>query len=495
MISEGTKLGANEEELIFKNDLNTVSSSNLQGTKFSAVSEFEKDLLLNDESVLKEPQKKTNSNSFVVEASSLLQNDECSEEYLDNDPTQLQTKSELDEQLVTDTEEIKPEKTLNQQSDEHQEVKKEEIVSLKQAKPFAKPVSDLEEQITNSIPNYQIGDIITGVVRNIEKSGVLVDIKYKADGFIPNNEFSSVPQENASNTVKIGDEIKVCIIKLETREGYVLLSRKKAEYESSWNLLGKLAKTKETIEVDVVSKVEGGLVVDYKGIKGFIPASHVLKTVDENLDSYIGQKLTVVVLQVERKRRKVIFSYRLASIKSQRVDISKILDSIEVGQIRKGRISSIKDFGVFVNIDGAEGLVHISELSWARVSHPSEILKVGDEVSVFVLGVDKENRKISLGMKQLQPDPWVNITNKYKVGEIVKGKITRFVPFGAFIQLDKDLEGLIHISELSYEHVDKIEDIVKIGTIVNAKIIKIIPEEQKIGLSLKGIDQGDVKAQ
>ncbi|MFA5879341.1 MAG: S1 RNA-binding domain-containing protein [Candidatus Margulisiibacteriota bacterium] len=481
MISEGTKLGTNEEELSFKNDLNTDNLANLQGTRFGAVSEFEKSLFLEEDT-------KSEEAAPLAEETTL---------------TEVNTSSIIDDSLViTDSEDEIEEKPKLASEPESKKLVIENIPvqpipeqnkAEKSEKEVVKPgkQTDLQDQISNSIPNYQTGDIITGIVRSVEKSGVLVDIKYKAEGFIPNNEFSSVSQETAANTTKPGDEIKVCIIKLETKEGYVLLSRKRAEYEMSWNLLGKLAKTRDSIEVDVLSKVEGGLVVDYKGIKGFIPASHVLISTDENLDAYLGQKLTVAVLQVERKRRKVIFSYRLASSRPQRSDFGKIFDSIEVGQIKVGKVSSIKDFGVFVNIDGVDGLVHISELSWARVNHPSEMLKIGDEVSVFVLGIDKENRKISLGMKQLQPDPWVNIINKYKIGEIVKGKITRFVTFGVFIQLDKDLEGLIHISELSYDHVDKIEDVVKIGSVVNAKIIKIIPEEQKIGLSLKGIDQGN----
>jgi ribosomal protein S1 len=308
-------------------------------------------------------------------------------------------------------------------------------------------------------------------------------------------EFSQTIGETPSNTIKEGDEVQAYIVKLETKEGYTLLSRKRAEYETAWNLLGRIAKTKEQIEIQVTSNVEGGLVVDYKGIKGFIPASHVLKTAEEKLEGFLNTTLSVVVIQVERKRRKVIFSHKLARIKPDKVDLDKVIDKIEVGEVYSGVVSSIKDFGAFVNIGGAEGLVHISELSWSRVNHPSEMLKVGDNVQVFVLGVDREHNKISLGMKQLQPDPWVNVMERFKIGQVVKGKITRLVSFGAFIQLEKDVEGLIHISELSYDHIEKAEEAVKPGQEVTAKIIKLLPDEQKIGLTLKGIDQNSAVAE
>jgi ribosomal protein S1 len=446
MMSEGTKLGVSDEVDSFSQEADLADSAAFSGTKIGEVSAFEKSLY--DEGIISQT---------------------------------VAPKVEVKENVVAT-------------SVFTSEVTEEPVAKVAITKDQSER-NDLQNHLEKSILNYQQGDIISGTVRKIEKSGILVDIGYKSDGYIPNMEFSQTIGETPSNTIKEGDEVQAYIVKLETKEGYTLLSRKRAEYETAWNLLGRIAKTKEQIEIQVTSNVEGGLVVDYKGIKGFIPASHVLKTAEEKLEGFLNTTLSVVVIQVERKRRKVIFSHKLARIKPDKVDLDKVIDKIEVGEVYSGVVSSIKDFGAFVNIGGAEGLVHISELSWSRVNHPSEMLKVGDNVQVFVLGVDREHNKISLGMKQLQPDPWVNVMERFKIGQVVKGKITRLVSFGAFIQLEKDVEGLIHISELSYDHIEKAEEAVKPGQEVTAKIIKLLPDEQKIGLTLKGIDQNSAVAE
>ena len=342
-----------------------------------------------------------------------------------------------------------------------------------------------QDEIETPIADYNEGDIVRGVVRNIEKSGVLVDISYKSDGFMFNNELAD------DEELVEGQEILVYIESLESKEGYTILSRKKALIEETWNHIVDLIKSKEAVKIKVISQVQGGLVVSYMGVRGFIPASQVSRERDEDFSQFVGQQLPVIVLQADRRRKKVVFSHKQVTSKRQKDQSSKILAELEVGQIRDGHVTSVKDFGVFVDIDGIEGLVHISELSWSRVNHPSDIVTLGSEVKVFVLGVDKENQRISLGMKQLEPDPWVEVSNKYMVGQVVTGEISRVAPFGAFIKIENDLEGLIHISELSYDHIKNVEDVVKSGDIVKAKIIKLIPEEQKIGLSLKGISDSE----
>lgn len=356
--------------------------------------------------------------------------------------------------------------------------------------------SDKEAQFADvmdrALVDFQEGDIIKGSVRSIEKAGVLLDISYKSDGFISNSEFSFDHDETPSSTLKPGDKVNVMIVKLESKEGYTVLSRKRAEYELAWNRLSKLAKTKDPVTVRVTSSVQGGLVVSYAGIKGFIPASQVSKEGDSDLSGFINQPLDVVVVQVDRKRRKVIFSNRVSKAKANKEEAQKVLDSLESGQIKDGRVTSVKDFGVFVDIGGVEGLVHISELSWSRVSHASELLKVGDTVRVFVLGVDKEAKRVSLGMKQLEEDPWVKVTERYQVGQLVEGEVTRIASFGAFMRLENNLEGLIHISELAHNHIERVEDVVKVGDKVRAKIIKLVPEEQRIGLSLKAVESKDL---
>lgn len=347
------------------------------------------------------------------------------------------------------------------------------------------------EEMERMILDYQDGDIIKGTVRRIEKSGVLVDISHKSDGFIANSEFSFDPEDSPADIIKPGDEVNVLIMKLESKEGYTVLSRRRAEYEMAWNTLSRFSKSKDLVSVRVASKVEGGLVVSYNGIKGFIPASQVTKEAEESLDTFIGKSLEVIVIQVDRKRRKVIFSHKVGKPKMSREDAARLIDGVEIGQVRGGKITSVKDFGVFVDLGGIEGLVHISEISWSRVGHPSEVLRSGQDVQVFVLGVDRENLKISLGMKQLETDPWVNVAEKYQIGQAVTGEVSRVVAFGAFVRLEQNLEGLIHISELSNQHIEKVEDVVKPGDSVKVKIIKLVPEEQRIGLSIKALGRND----
>jgi 4-hydroxy-3-methylbut-2-enyl diphosphate reductase len=225
--------------------------------------------------------------------------------------------------------------------------------------------------------------------------------------------------------------------------------------------------------------------VDYNGIRGFIPASQVAKETEESFESFVGKTLPIKIIEINRRQGKIVLSHKIAAGEKNRMDPSKILDELEVGQVRKGTVTSLKKFGAFVDIGGIEGLIHLTELSWKRVNHPSDVLKVGQELEVFVLGVDKENKKVALGLKELQPDPWVTAAELYKPGQIVKVKIARFVKFGAFVELEGNLEGLIHISELSDQHIMKPEEAVSIGDIVDVKVLKVIPDEQKIGLSIK----------
>ena len=222
-----------------------------------------------------------------------------------------------------------------------------------------------------------------------------------------------------------------------------------------------------------------------EGIRGFIPASQVAKKAETKLEEFVGKTIPIKIIDIDRRQGKVVLSHKLAASEKQKFQIDKLLDELEIGQVRHGVVSSIKSFGAFVDLGGIEGLIHLTELSWKRVNHPGEVLKLGDEIDVFVLGVDKTNRKVALGLKELQPDPWVEANELYKVGQIVKGKVTRLVKFGAFIELEKGLEGLCHISELSTKPVHRPEDAVRVGDEVTVKILRVLPEEQKIGLSIK----------
>ena len=332
---------------------------------------------------------------------------------------------------------------------------------------------------------YKPGDIVKGTVLKVDPSGVLVDIKYKADGLILSEELSDKSFGSPEEIVKVGEVIDVYIENLENKEGHVVISKKRADYEIRWKIAYDAFKNKKALEGKVMQALKGGLVADCHGIRGFIPASQVQKKSGESLEDFKGRDLPVKVIEINRRQGKIVLSHKLAAGEKEKQLSVKIFEELEAGQVRHGTVSSIKNFGAFVDIGGIEGLIHLSELSWKRVKHPSEVLKVGQDLDVYVLNVDRINKKVALGLKELQPDPWVNATEYYKAGQIVKAKILRFAKFGAFAELDHDLEGLIHISEISKEPVKQPEDAVKAGDIVDVKVLRVLPEEQKIGLSIK----------
>jgi len=334
---------------------------------------------------------------------------------------------------------------------------------------------------------YKAGDIVKGKVIKVDPSGVLVDIKYKADGLILPEELAEKTPASPSEVLKVGDIISVYIENLENKEGYVVLSKKHADYEVKWKIANDAYRNRSILSGKVIQALRGGLVVDCEGIRGFIPASQVNKKAEETLESFMGKVLPVKAIEVNRRQGKIVLSNKMAAGEKEKLDTQKIIDELEAGVVRRGRVVSLKSFGAFVDLGGIEGLIHLSELSWKRVKHPSELLKVGEEIDVFVLGVDKINKKVSLGLKELQPDPWANATDLYKPGQIVKATVLRFAKFGAFAELEHGLEGLIHISEISREPIITPEEGVKIGDVVEVKILRVIPEEQKIGLSIKEV--------
>ncbi len=351
------------------------------------------------------------------------------------------------------------------------------------AAPTAKQEEEMAYEAT--FKSYQPGDVVKGTIVKVDPSGVLVDIKYKSDGFIAPAELTDRSFSNINDIVKIGDKIDVMIMKLEDKEGYIVLSKKLADHEMRWKTAFDAYKGRKVLEAKVTSAVKGGLVVDYEGIRGFIPASQVAKESEEPIESFVGKTIPIKIIEINRRQGKVVMSHKIAAGEKVRPDVTKVLDELEVGQTRHGTVTSLKNFGAFVDIGGIEGLIHLTELSWKRVNHPSDLLKIGQELDVFVLGVDRENKKVALGLKELQPDPWVKAAELYQPGQIVKAKIARFVKFGAFAELDGNLEGLIHISELSDKPISRPEDAVAVGDTVDVKVLKVIPEEQKIGLSIK----------
>ncbi len=352
--------------------------------------------------------------------------------------------------------------------------------------PEKKPVEKAKETAPAPVSGYEatfkeykVGDIVKGKVLKVDPSGVLVDINYKSDGLIPAEELA--PED----LLKVGDVISVAIDNLENKEGYVLLSKKQADYERKWKFAMDAYRNHTLLEGKVLQALKGGLVVDCDGIRGFVPASQVNKAAEESLEAFVGKTVPLKVIEVNRRQGKIVLSNKVGAAEKDKGDLDKILNELEVGQIRHGKVKNLKPFGAFVDLGGIEGLIHLSELSWKRVKHPSELLKSGDDIDVFVLGVDRVNKKVSLGLKELQPDPWANAAQLYKAGQIVQAKVLRFAKFGAFAELEHGLEGLIHISELSTHPVENPGDAVKIGDVVDVKVLRVLPAEQRIGLSIK----------
>lgn len=342
----------------------------------------------------------------------------------------------------------------------------------------------------------QPGSTLRGEVLRVDKEGVLVDVNYKTEGFVPSSETGFSSQSEIEGFYTDGKVLDLKVLKLETADGYILLSKRAMDMEKGLEDITEAYDSQEVLEAKVENAVKGGLIVSIKGHRGFLPASHVAKTKKESLDTYVGETLKVLVIDYDKTRKKIIVSHKKAvdTVRNSE-STANLLDSLEAGNVVKGRVSSIKSFGVFVDLGGIEGLIHVSELSWKRVRNPEDIVKVGQEIDVFILGVDKAGRKVSLGYKQLFPDPWVTVEETYKVGDEVSGTVSRICSFGAFIMLDNDLEGLVHISEISDKNITNIEDELSIGEPVKVKVLRVIPEEKKIGLSIKAVqdmEAGDI---
>ncbi len=343
-----------------------------------------------------------------------------------------------------------------------------------------------QDEYDKTFKTYKSGDVVKGIVVNVGQTGALIDIQYQSDGFIS-------PEELGEHSLKVGDTVEVYIIALSNKEGYVELSLKRALIETQWRSLYDSFKNKTALDAKITSAVAGGLVADLSGIRGFIPASQVSRHQGQQLQEFVGQTMPVKVLEIDRRQNKVILSHRQGSFEKQRAEREKFFDQIEVGQVLRGRVSSIKKFGAFVNVNGIEGLIHLNDLSWKRVGDASKVLAVGQETDVFVIGIDKNSKKISFGLKQLQPDPWEKVPEKYKPGQTVEVKVLRLAKFGAFVELEEGIEGLIHNTELSAKGVQNPSEAVKPGDVVKAKILRIEESEQKIGLSIKEIELDEQK--
>ncbi|HEY4811109.1 MAG TPA: 30S ribosomal protein S1 [Solirubrobacteraceae bacterium] len=344
------------------------------------------------------------------------------------------------------------------------------------------------------VPNYDAtfraieeGEVVTGHVVRIDKDEVLVDIGYKSEGVIPANELSIRKAVDPNEEVHLGEEVDAIVMTKEDQDGRLIMSKKRARFEKAWRRIETAAESGEPVEGTVIEVVKGGLIIDL-GVRGFLPASLVDIRRVPNLDEYMGTKIETKVIELNRSRNNVVLSRR-AVLEEERKEVrQQILDRLQPGLVVEGQISNIVDFGAFVDLDGIDGLIHISELSWSHVNHPSEILTIGDTVKVKVLDIDRDRQRISLGLKQTQEDPWQRIVDTYNVGDELAGKVTKVVTFGAFVEILDGVEGLVHISELAPHHVESPREIVHPGDEIRVKILEIDSERRRLSLSAKRVE-------
>jgi small subunit ribosomal protein S1 len=330
---------------------------------------------------------------------------------------------------------------------------------------------------------------VTGEVVRIDKDEVLVDIGYKSEGVIPSTELSIRRSVDPEQEVSLGEQVDALVLTKEDQEGRLILSKKRARFEKAWRRIEAAAESGEPVEGTVIEVVKGGLILDL-GVRGFLPASLVDIRRVHNLDEFMGQKLECKVIELNRSRNNVVLSRR-AVLEEERKEVrQQILGRLQPGQIVEGKISNIVDFGAFVDLDGIDGLIHISELSWSHVNHPSEVLEIGQTVRVKVLDIDRERQRISLGLKQTQEDPWQRVLDSYSPGDVLEGKVTKVVAFGAFVEIVPGVEGLVHISELADHHVETPSEVVEPGATVRVRILEIDEERRRISLSIKRVDGG-----
>jgi small subunit ribosomal protein S1 len=346
------------------------------------------------------------------------------------------------------------------------------------------------------VPNYaatmvsfEEGDVVKGHVVRIDKDEVLVDIGYKSEGVIPSHELSIRKSVNPADEVEIGEEVDALVLTKEDNEGRLVLSKKRARFEKAWRRIEAAAESGEPVEGNVIEVVKGGLILDL-GVRGFLPASLVDIRRVHNLEEFTGQTLECKVIELNRSRNNVVLSRR-AVLEEERKEVrEQILGRLEAGQVVEGKISNIVDFGAFVDLDGIDGLIHISELSWSHVNHPSEVVAIGDTVRIKVLDIDRDRQRISLGLKQTQEDPWQRVISSHRPGDVLEGAVTKVVAFGAFVEILPGVEGLVHISELADHHVESPSEVVEPGTKLNVKILEIDEERRRLSLSIKQVSEG-----
>ncbi|MDQ6910148.1 MAG: 30S ribosomal protein S1 [Actinomycetota bacterium] len=350
-----------------------------------------------------------------------------------------------------------------------------------------------EDAIAGTIVEFDDGDIVKGMVVKVDKDEVLLDIGYKSEGVIPARELSIRHDIDPGQIVTLGDEIEALVLQKEDKEGRLILSKKRAQYERAWGTIERVKEENGVVSGPVIEVVKGGLILDI-GLRGFLPASLVELRRVRDLLPYVGRSLEAKIIELDKHRNNVVLSRRAWLEETQKEQREEFLDNLKPGEKRRGTVSSVVNFGAFVDLGGMDGLVHVSELSWKHVAHPSEVVQVGDEIDVEVLEVDMDRERISLSLKATQQDPWQEFANNHRVGELVYGRVTKLVPFGAFLQVGEGIEGLVHISEMAGHHVDLPEQVVNPGEELWVKIIDLDLQRRRISLSIKQAAEGGVVA-
>ncbi|MGH3367994.1 MAG: 30S ribosomal protein S1, partial [Nocardioidaceae bacterium] len=343
---------------------------------------------------------------------------------------------------------------------------------------------DFLAAIDLTIKYFNDGDIVDGTIVKVDRDEVLLDIGYKTEGVIPSRELSIKHDVDPHEVVSVGDKVEALVLQKEDKEGRLILSKKRAQYERAWGTIEQIKEEEGVVTGTVIEVVKGGLILDI-GLRGFLPASLVEMRRVRDLQPYVGKELEAKIIELDKNRNNVVLSRRAWLEQTQSEVRQNFLTQLQKGQIRKGVVSSIVNFGAFVDLGGVDGLVHVSELSWKHIDHPSEVVEVGTDVTVEVLDVDMNRERVSLSLKATQEDPWQHFARTHQIGQIVPGKVTKLVPFGSFVRVEEGIEGLVHISELAERHVEIPEQVVQVNDDVMVKIIDIDLERRRISLSLK----------
>ncbi len=351
------------------------------------------------------------------------------------------------------------------------------------------------EEIEKSMVRLRTGDVVAGKVINVTDNEIMVNVGYKSDGIIPKEEISNDITVNPKSIVSIGDEIKVYVIKVDDGDGNVLLSKKRVDVQKGWDDLEKIMESEALLETKIIEAVRGGVVSISRGIRCFIPASQLSDSYVENLQSFVGKSFNTKIIEIDRRKNKVVLSRKPVIETEKHEKRKEVLSTLKTGQLVKGTVRNITNFGAFVDLGGVDGLIHISDLSWNRVKHPSEILKLGDSVEAIVLDFDAATGKISLGLKQTVPQPWDIVNEKYNIGDVIEGKVVRLVDFGAFLEVEAGVDGLVHISEISDKFISKPSQALEIGQVVQAKILDINIEQKRMSLSIAALTRAEEEAE